>query len=120
MARRSANVLNEKEHPKIPCVTDLNLRDERSRTLISQSLSPPRCLRLVESEAAEYLRYDVERGLCEEELRDRFLNGRDEPTAPHIKVPGRPPSETPVTQCGGISRCLSLLFFVMDVGRPSR
>ena len=93
VARRSANLLNDKEQFKIPCVTDISLRDKEDSTLISQYLSPPRCLRLVESEAAEDLRDDVERGLREEKLSDRFLNGRNEPTAPHIMVPGRPPSE---------------------------
>ena len=87
------NILNDKEHLRIPCVTDVNLRDEEGRTLVSQYLSPPRCLRLVESEAAEDLRDDLERGICEEEIKARFLNGRDEPVAPHVMVPGRPPSD---------------------------
>ena len=92
-ARKNTNLLNDKEQLKIPCVTDLNLRDEEGRTLISQYLSPPRCLRLVESESAEDLRDELERNVGEEELRIRFLNGRDEPVAPHIMVPGRLPSD---------------------------
>ena len=87
------NLLNDKEHLRIPCVTDLNLRDEEGRTVVSQYLSPPRCLRLIESEAAEDLRDDIERGLSEEEIGNRFLNGRDEPIAPHVMVPARTPSD---------------------------
>ena len=85
--------MNDKEHLRIPCVTDLNLRDEEGRTVVSQYLSPPRCLRLIASEAAEDLRDDIERRLSEEEIRNVFLNGRDEPIAPHVMVPARTPSD---------------------------
>ena len=77
----------------IPCVTDMHLRDEEGRTLVSQYFSPPRCLRLIESESAEDLRDELERNVGKGELNARLLNGRDEPVAPHVMVPGRPQSD---------------------------
>ena len=91
VVRRNANLLSE--HLKSPCVTDLHVRDEEGRTLVNHYFSPPRCLRLIESESAEDLRDDLERNVGEEDLRFRILNGRDEPVAPHVMVAGRPPSD---------------------------
>ena len=62
-AKRNANLLNDREPLMIPCVTDMHLRDEEGRTLVSQYFSPPRCLRLIESESAEELRNELERNI---------------------------------------------------------
>ena len=91
--KRNANLLSDKEPLMIPCVTDLHVRDEEGRTLLSQYFSPPRCLRLIESESAEDLRDELERNVGAGELNARLLNGRDEPVAPHVMVPGRPPTD---------------------------
>ena len=47
-AKRNANLFSDKEPLMIPCVTDMHVRDEEGRTLVSQYSSIPRCLRLIQ------------------------------------------------------------------------